>query len=138
MLLVQQRCQSLHISEIDAEVDASEFEKHNERFQSVDQSVEGWFLRNSFAAAAPDYDRLDDKRISRISRTFSSLSAAWLRKSQQKAECIVRTAALKEKLQIEAAKLKIQQLDKEFNLKAELQVSEAKAKVIINLRQKAV
>lgn len=130
---------SVLLSEEDRKLDSEQFQNDNAKFMNLKQSVEEWFSERS-AQNLPKFKDEDTKSHSSISTRASSrastqLSMAKLKESQRQAELKARASALTKKQEIETEKLRLKMKEQELELKTELQVSEAKSKVIEELER---
>ena len=95
------------ISPSEQMVDEEIFAGRNKQLMDVKKSVEKWFSRHSKGVPS-------DKR-SIVSKS-SNYSVAKLEEKQHKAELLAKAAALKEKKQIEEAKLQLKMKEEELNI----------------------
>jgi hypothetical protein len=131
ILLVHQDCLKLCASTGEQMDDDTHFDTNREFFKSFKQSVEQWFATNW--QSVPSTRTSVTKSSRRSSKASSQLSSAKLKESQKRVELLARAEALKEKQELEDAKLKLRQREEEFEIKTELKVSDAKVKALQEL-----
>lgn len=136
----------------DKHVDNAWFQDKNSVFIAVNKTAMQWFAVNK-ANSIPSQGKHKDEDVeshrsarshastgSRRSSAGSShrsshLSVAKLKEEQRKVELLARAEAIAEKKQLEEAKLKLKFQEEELEIKTELKVSDAKARVIEELER---
>ncbi len=128
LLLLHADCQKL-LAEEDRGEDNEKFAKADRGFRLLKNSVEQWVLSTGRHICSTSV-------VSGASSKASShLSAARMNERARKAELLARAAALTEKQVIEAERLQLKQKEEQLNLRTEMKVSDAKARVFDELEQ---
>ncbi|CAG2235127.1 unnamed protein product [Mytilus edulis] len=138
LLVSHEQFQKLLEVDHDRELDDARFQERNKNFIILNDNVQQWFISNQVPKIVVTTAQEDSmsriSRGSRRSRTSSSassqLSTAKLKEEQRKAELIARANSLADKKELEEAKLQLRMREEELEIKTEMQVSEAKVKVI--------
>ncbi|VDI41133.1 Hypothetical predicted protein [Mytilus galloprovincialis] len=138
LLVSHEQFQKLLEVDHDRELDDAWFQERNKNFIILNDNVQQWFISNQVPKIVVTTAQEDSmsriSRGSRRSRTSSSassqLSTAKLKEEQRKAELIARANSLSDKKELEEAKLQLRMREEELEIKTEMQVSEAKVKVI--------
>ncbi|CAG2209462.1 unnamed protein product [Mytilus edulis] len=138
LLVSHEQFQKLLEVDHDRELDDAWFQERNKNFIILNDNVQQWFISNQVPKIVVTTAQEDSmsriSRGSRRSRTSSSassqLSTAKLKEEQRKAELIARANSLADKKELEEAKLQLRMREEELEIKTEMQVSEAKVKVI--------
>ncbi|VDI00949.1 Hypothetical predicted protein [Mytilus galloprovincialis] len=138
LLVSHEQFQKLLEVDHDRELDDAWFQERNKNFIILNDNVQQWFISNQVPKIVVTTAQEDSmSRISRGSRpsrtsssAYSQLSTAKLKEEQRKAELIARANSLADKKELEEAKLQLRMREEELEIKTEMQVSEARVKVI--------
>ena len=134
LLNIHDQYQRLTENPTEKQLDDARFQERHDKFISTKQSAEQWFSVNSQLPARSV--RSNRSYRSGSSRSSSSqLSMAKLKEEQRKAELLAREKSLDEKKFIEEEKLKLRFKEEALEIKTELQVTDAKTRVIEELER---
>jgi len=141
LLAIHEQYQQLVDDEYEKQVDDVWFQDLNSKFVTLNENIQKWFTLNQTPPA--EYDNKSGisrtSRRSRGSSTVSSqLSTARLKEEQRKAELLARAKSLANRQELEEQKLKLRHKEEELDIKVEMDVSDAKVKVIEALERSMI
>ena len=137
LLTTYEQCLQLMTDEGEINTYKEWFNSRVQGFERLNSYAHDWFTKHPKVQVEDSKSRVShvSRVSSRHSNISSQLSAAKLKEDQRKAELLARTKTLQEKRALEEEKLKLRFKEEELDLKTELQVSDAKAKVIEDLER---
>jgi hypothetical protein len=130
-------CLKLCKNEKDKRKDKVVFNSLISEHQTFKAELEEWFACAPVASVRKVGFRSADSasQVSRGSSRSSQLSMAKAAEQTRKAEFLAHARALKAKRKLEEAKLQLQMDEEEFDIETEIQISDARAKVLEELEQ---
>ncbi|XP_069105757.1 uncharacterized protein [Argopecten irradians] len=124
------------MEETESVTDGNWFKGKNSMYVDLKHAVERWFLdKKEIPALCASRDKSDtvSQTSSRTSSRASQISIAKLKESQRKVELLTRKAALEQQFELEKERLRLKIKEEELQINTELNVSNAKAKVLEDL-----